>query len=91
LFANAAFAEMLGRDSDEILSLKFRDVFHKAPVAESALSVVNAAANKFVELRHRNGSIVRAVMSRSALMRSDDRIALAAFHDLTEQLWLREP
>jgi hypothetical protein len=29
-------------------------------------------------------------MSRSALIRADDDIALATFRDLTEQLWLDE-
>jgi hypothetical protein len=29
-------------------------------------------------------------MSRSALIRADDSIALATFQDLTEQLWLDE-
>ena len=43
-----------------------------------------------VELTHKDGSIVRALMSRSALRRSDDEIALATFQDLTEQLWINE-
>jgi hypothetical protein len=29
-------------------------------------------------------------MSKSALERADDRVALATFQDLTEQLWLDE-
>jgi hypothetical protein len=33
---------------------------------------------------------VRALMSKSALMRTDDQIALATFQDLTEQLWADE-
>lgn len=40
-----------------------------------------------VELRHRDGSTVRAHMSGSALPRDDDPFALVIFHDLTEQLW----
>jgi hypothetical protein len=32
--------------------------------------------------------VVRAVMSRSALQRADDQVALITFQDLTEQLWL---
>ena len=36
---------------------------------------------------HADGSVVRAKMSKSALMRDDDPLALATFHDLTEQLW----
>jgi hypothetical protein len=40
-----------------------------------------------VELMHADGSVVRARMSKSAPMRDDDPLALATFHDLTEQLW----
>jgi PAS domain S-box-containing protein len=92
LFANTAFSEMVGRDSDEVLSLKFDDIFHLplTTESESPISVVQALANMVVELAHRDGSSVRALMSRSALIRADDNIALATFQDLTEQLWLDE-
>jgi hypothetical protein len=58
----------------------------RVPTSESLLSVVHALANMIVELAHKDGSIVRALMSRSALMRADDQFALAVFQDLTEQL-----
>ena len=87
LFTNTAFAEMVGCEPDEVLSSRFDQVFRHAPVAESLLSVVHALANVVVELAHKDGSVVRAVMSRSALMRADDKFALAAFQDLTQQLW----
>jgi PAS domain S-box-containing protein len=90
LFANSAFSQMVGRASDEVLSLKVDDIFHLAPTTESPVSVVQALANMVVELAHRDGSSVRALMSRSAMIRSDDNIALATFQDLTEQLWLDE-
>jgi PAS domain S-box-containing protein len=90
VFANSAFAEMVGCDADEVVSLKFHDVFYAAPTTESVLSVVDGLANMVVELAHKDGSIVRALMSRSALRRSDDEIALATFQDLTEQLWIHE-
>jgi PAS domain S-box-containing protein len=90
VFANRAFAEMVGCAADEVVSLKFHDVFYAAPTTESVLSVVDGLANMVVELAHKDGSIVRALMSRSALRRSDDEIALATFQDLTEQLWIHE-
>ena len=40
VFANGAFAEMVGRDADEVVSLKFHDILYGAPATESALSVV---------------------------------------------------
>lgn len=90
LFTNTAFAEMVGREPDEVLSLRFHQIFHQVPASESLLSVVHALANMLVELAHKDGSIVRALMSRSALMRADDQFALAVFQDLTAQLWEHE-
>ncbi|MCV7031542.1 PAS domain S-box protein [Mycobacterium sherrisii] len=87
LFTNTAFAEMVGYAPEEVLELRFREIFHEAPDSESLLSVVHALANMVVELAHKDGSIVRALMSKSVGMRSDDRFALATFQDLTEQLW----
>ena len=90
LFANTAFSDMVGRAPQEVLSLKFEEIFHRTPQTESAVSVVQALANEVVELAHEDGSSVRALMSKSALIRADDQIALATFQDLTEQLWLDE-
>ncbi|BBZ12433.1 PAS domain S-box protein [Mycobacterium branderi] len=90
LFANTAFAEMLGYSVEEVLSLNFEQIFYHVPTAESVLSVVHALANMVVDLAHRDGSTVRALMSKSALRRSDDQVALATFQDLTEQLWAEE-
>jgi PAS domain S-box-containing protein len=90
VFANSAFAEMVGRDAEEVVSLKFHDILYGALETESALSVVDGLANMVVELAHKDGSTVRALMSRSALRRSDDGIALATFQDLTEHLWVNE-
>jgi PAS domain S-box-containing protein len=91
VFANGAFAEMVGRDAEEVVSLRFHDIFYGASATESALSIVDGLANMVVELTHQDGSTVRALMSRSALRRSDDEIALATFQDLTEHLWVNEP
>lgn len=91
LFTNSAFADMVGCAPDEVLALKFQEIFHQAPESESSLlSFVHALANEVVQLAHKDGSVVRALMSRSAVRRADDRFALAAFQDLTEQLWEEE-
>jgi PAS domain S-box-containing protein len=89
LFANAAFAEMLGYTTEKVLSLKFIEIFNTAPVDASPVSAVRGYANEIVSLMHADGSIVRAKMSKSALLREDDPLALATFEDLTEQLWDR--
>ena len=90
LFANKAFAEMLGYPADTVTTLQFRQIFHTLPADESAVSVVRAHADLIVELLHQDGSIVRALMSKSALLRGDDPVALATFQDLTERLWVDE-
>ncbi|MCW2557421.1 MAG: domain S-box [Mycobacterium sp.] len=90
IFANGAFGEMVGRSVEEVMASTFRQVFHTMPADESALSVVAAHAGLVVELRHRDRSVVRARMSKSALLRGDDPVALATFQDVTERLWSDE-
>lgn len=51
---------------------------------------IRVHAHQLVELVHRDGSTVRATMSPSALLRADDTVALASFHDRTEELWLQD-
>jgi PAS domain-containing protein len=87
---NKAFAEMLGYTAEAVKALKFRQIFHTMPADESAVSVVRAHADLVVELVHQDKSIVRARMSKSALLRGDDPVALATFQDLTERLWVDE-
>lgn len=87
LFANTAFAEMVGWTPEEILLSKFDQIFRNAPAEEPVISILHASANMVVELAHRDGSVVRALMSKSALTRDNDQIALVTFQDLTEQLW----
>ncbi|WP_156752415.1 PAS domain-containing protein [Mycobacterium sp. ACS1612] len=90
LFANAAFADMLGYPAETVTALKFHEIFQTLPADDSAVSVVRAHANLIVELVHQDRSIVRARMSKSALLRGDDPVALATFQDLTERLWADE-
>ena len=90
LFANTAFAEMVGYRQDRLAGLAFPEVFHTVPAALCVLSGVDALANLVVELRHCEGWTVRARMSNSALMRRDDPVVLVTFDDLTERLWLDE-
>jgi PAS domain S-box-containing protein len=90
LFANQAFADMLGYTTDAVKTLKFAQIFHTLPSDDSAVSVVRAHADLIVELVHQDESIVRARMSKSALLRGDDPVALATFQDLTERLWVDE-
>ena len=90
LFANTAFAEMVGYEQDGLAGSAFPEIFDTVPAALYALSRVGALANLVVELRHCEGWRVRARMSRSALMRRDDPLVLVTFENLTERLWVDE-
>jgi PAS domain S-box-containing protein len=90
LFANTAFAELVGYRRDTLAGLVFPEVFHTVPAAVCGLSGVHALANLVVELRHCEGWTVRARMSKSALMRCDDPVVLVTFEDVTDQLWADE-
>ena len=90
LFANTAFADMVGYQQDALAGSVFQEVFQTEPAALCALSGVEALANLVVELRHCEGWTVRARMSKSALMRRDDQVVLVTFENLTERLWVDE-
>jgi len=87
LFANTAFAQMVGYQLDGLAGLAFPEIFHTVPAEVAALSGVDALANLVVQLRHSEGWTVQARMSKSALMRRDDPLVLVTFDDLTERLW----
>src|SRR6202008_1862072 len=86
LFANMAFAEMVGYEQDRLTGSVFPEIFHTVPVALCGLAGVDALGNLVVGLRHCGGWTVRPRMSNSALMRQDDPV-LVTFDDLTEGLW----
>lgn len=88
LFANTAFAEMVGYEQDALAGAVFPEIFRIGPVAASALSEVDALANLVVELEHHEGWTVRARMSKSAMMRRDDPVVLVTLENLTERLWV---
>jgi hypothetical protein len=90
VLAITAFAEMLGETAEAVKARRFAGIFRTMPDDTSAVSVLRAHADLIVELLHHDGSIVRARMSKSALIRDNDPVALAAFQDLTEKLWIEE-
>ena len=87
VFANAAFAEMLGYERDGLAGAAFPEIFDTLPAGKATLSGVDALANLVVQLRHCEGWTVRARMSNSALMRRDDPLVLVTFDNLTDWLW----
>ncbi len=91
LFANPAFAEMVGYELEGLAGSAFPEMFHTVPAVLCALSGVDAVANLIVELRHCEGWTVRARMSRTAMVRQGDPVVLVTFDNLTERLWMDEP
>jgi PAS domain-containing protein len=87
LFANAAFAEMVGYERDGLAGAAFPEIFDTVPAGKATLSGVDGLANLVVQLRHCEGWTVRARMSNSALMRHDDPLVLVTFDNLTDWLW----
>jgi len=87
LFANTAFAEMVGYRQNVLKGLAFPAIFHTVPAAVCGPAGIGALTNLIVELQHCAGWTVRARMSESAMMRYDDPVVLVTFEDLTERLW----
>jgi PAS domain S-box-containing protein len=87
LFANTAFAQMVGYEQEGLAGSAFSEMFHTASDGVAALSGAEAVANLVMDLRHGEGWVVRVRMSKSAMMRRDDPVVLVTFDNLTEQLW----
>jgi PAS domain-containing protein len=87
VFANGAFCDMLGYTPDELLAMNFVELFY-GPSAGGTFASFPSNAARLVELTHKHGHPVLASMSKSAMRRADDAIALATFADRSEELWL---
>ena len=87
LFGNGSFCDMVGYSPDELLSMKFGDIFDHPPADDRWVALIGNGAARPVELRHKSGHSVWASMSKSAMRRRDDTVALVTFHDRTEELW----
>jgi PAS domain S-box-containing protein len=87
LFANTAFARMVGYPQTGLGEMPLPQLFCSVPAAVCALATVETLTNLVVELQHCEGWTVRARMSKSALKRHDDPVVLVTFEDLTERLW----
>jgi PAS domain S-box-containing protein len=88
LFANGSFCDMVGYSSDELVSMNFDDFFYRPPADDRWVELLGTGAERLVELRHKAGHSVWAGMSKSAMRRRDDTVALVSFRDRTEELWL---
>ena len=85
VFANTAFCDMLGYTQEAMLNLDIHQISNVD--GQSVFTHMRAHAYEPVRLVHRDGFVVAATMSMSALRRHDDTLAIAMFKDVTEQLW----
>lgn len=89
IFANTAFASLIGFTAEELMSLTLDQIVRDAPAGESAAAIGGCEGR--IELTHADGWIVQTKMSRSTLWRTDDTVVLVTVNDLTDELWASEP
>ena len=89
VFANRAFADMIGFTTDMVRCLSFRQIFAILPEDDPPLDVLADKAEMVVELLHLDGSIVQATMSEPLVL-EDGELALITFDDMTERLRLSD-
>jgi PAS domain-containing protein len=85
LFANTAFAEILGCSRFVVTSMSYEDVSSALPTGETLFAVARLRADN-ANLLHLGESMFFAKMSKSALMRGEDAVAIATFQQLMARL-----
>ncbi|BBZ44926.1 PAS domain S-box protein [Mycobacterium parmense] len=88
LFANRSFCDMLGYLPAELASMKFDELLRRRTVGKRRVALNGTDIERLVELKHSDGHALRVSMSRSAMHRRDDLVALVTFHDRTEEFWV---
>jgi PAS domain-containing protein len=89
VFANWAFADMLGQTPEWVLGLTYREIFGPVVGGDSPIAALTANADLVIQLAHLDGSSVQAKVSDTLLL-GDDEVALTSFDDMTDELWLEE-
>jgi PAS domain-containing protein len=89
VFANWAFADMLGQTPELVLTLGYRRIFEPVAEGDSPVAALRANADLVVQLAHLDGTSVQAKVG-GTLSLSDDEVVLTSFDDMTEQLWVDE-
>lgn len=92
LFANTAFAEILGCSRDAVSSMSYEEIVSALPTEEALFALARLRADTIGEMLPLDGSTFFVKMSKSAIMRGVDSVAIATFEELMERLHrLAEP
>lgn len=86
LFANAAFAEILGCSRDAVTAMSYDEILHALPTEETLFGVARLCAGTIGDLQHLDGSTIFAKMTESAVLRRAGAVAIATFDQLVERL-----
>jgi PAS domain S-box-containing protein len=86
LFANRAFAEILGCSPYAVTSMSYEDISCALPTEETLFAVARLHADTNGSLLHLSGSMFFAKMSKSALRGGADAVAIATFQQLMERI-----
>lgn len=85
---NDAFADLIGVALTELADVKCEELFVDAAAGQEVLSFLSVRAEDVVPLRHRDGHLIYAKMTRPVFVRRDKSTAVVAFIDVTELRWL---
>lgn len=92
LFANAAFAEILGCSRDAVSSMSHEEIISALPTEETLFALARVRADTVGNLLPLDGSTLFVKMSKSATTRGADSVAIATFEELMQRLHaLTEP
>ncbi|BBZ30346.1 hypothetical protein MMAD_46410 [Mycolicibacterium madagascariense] len=89
VFANWAFADMLGHTPELVLTLTYPEIFGPVTDGRSPIAAMQDNADHVVQLAHLDGTAVQAKVG-GTLVVAEDELALTSFDDITEQFWVEE-
>jgi PAS domain S-box-containing protein len=92
VFANEAFAVMIGYSRQALVSMTVQSLIACIPPPNSdVVSALREYANSVMRLQHADGWTMPALVSDSMLISEGETLAVVALTDLTEIAWHTSP
>jgi PAS domain S-box-containing protein len=85
VFANTAFADVLGCSRDAVTSMSFEDISSAMTTEETLFAVARLRADIIGSLLPLEGTTFFAKISKSAILDGADSVAIATFEELMER------